>query len=137
MTNLTRFAALSLALIFSVPALALSADFPICDSGKRVTCVVDGDTVWFEGVKYRFEEIDTPEKGDLAECMQEGLQAVEATKRLAEILSRHEFTIERRGPIQACPGAFRDREHEPWRDAGQRGSDTAVAGAGQRIGAAG
>jgi micrococcal nuclease len=26
--------------------------------------------------------------------MQEGLQAIEATKRLAEILSAHEFTIE-------------------------------------------
>jgi endonuclease YncB( thermonuclease family) len=55
--------------------------------------VVDGDTVWVEGVKYRFEEIDTPEKGGLAECMQEGLLAIEATKRLAEILSTHEFTI--------------------------------------------
>jgi endonuclease YncB( thermonuclease family) len=97
MTNLTRFAALSLALIFSAPALALTADFPICGSGKRITCVVDGDTVWFGGVKYRFEEIDTPEKGDLAECMQEGLQAIEATKRLAEILSTHEFRIERSG----------------------------------------
>src|SRR5918999_1157509 len=82
-----RFVALSLALVYSAPALALIAEFPVCGSGKRTTCVVDGDTVWFEGVKYRLEEIDTPEKGHLAECMQEGLQAIEATKRLAEILS--------------------------------------------------
>jgi len=55
--------------------------------------VVDGDTVWVEGVKDRFKEIDTPEKGGLAECMQEGLLAIEAANRLAEILSTHEFTI--------------------------------------------
>jgi hypothetical protein len=30
--------------------------------GKTVTCVVHGDTVWFRGTKYRFKEIDTPEK---------------------------------------------------------------------------
>jgi endonuclease YncB( thermonuclease family) len=53
--------------------------------------------VWFEGVKYRLEEIDTPEKGHLAECMQEGLQAIEATRRLADILSTHELTIEPSG----------------------------------------
>lgn len=82
---------------FATAALAHSAAFPICGSGERVTCVVDGDTVWFEGVKYRFEEIDTPEKGALAECMQEGLQAIEATKRLAEILSANEFTVQTNG----------------------------------------
>ena len=94
--NLIRFVVLSVA-FFSAPALALTTEFPVCGSGKRITCVADGDTVWFEGVKYRFEEIDTPEKGELAECMQEGLQAIEATKRLAEILSTNEFTVERSG----------------------------------------
>jgi len=38
-------------------------------SAPRITCVVDGDTVWFEGVKYRLAVIDTPEKGALAECI--------------------------------------------------------------------
>ena len=72
----TSIVALTIAL--TGPAAAVRADFPVCGSGPRITCVVDGDTVWFEGVKYRFEEIDTPEKGGLAECMQEGLQAIEA-----------------------------------------------------------
>src|SRR4051812_15919280 len=79
--------------VFCSPAAALKADFPVCGSAKQVTCVVDGDTVWFRGTKYRFEEIDTPEMGERAECMQEGLQAIEATKRLAQILSQHAFTI--------------------------------------------
>jgi endonuclease YncB( thermonuclease family) len=82
-------------LLLATPVEAL--DFPICDSAPRTTCVVDGDTVWHEGVKYRFADIDTPEKGGLAECMQEGLQAIEATKRLAEILSTHTFAIETSG----------------------------------------
>jgi micrococcal nuclease len=90
-----RAATLALAAVaLASPAAALTADFPICDVGPRIACVVDGDTVWFGGVKYRFEEIDTPEKGTLAECMQEGLQAIAATKRLSEILSTHEFMIE-------------------------------------------
>jgi len=75
------------AMAFPSGALAISAEVPICGSGKRITCVVDGDTVWFEGVKYRFEEIDTPEKGELAECVQEGLHAIKATKRLGQIPS--------------------------------------------------
>ena len=66
---------------------------PVCIAGKGRTCVVDGDTVRVAGVTYRFEEIDTPEKGDLAECIQEGLQAIEAAKRLAAILSSHGFEI--------------------------------------------
>jgi endonuclease YncB( thermonuclease family) len=69
----------------------------VCGASPRVTGVVDGDTVWVDGTKYRFEEIDTPEKGSLAECPQEALQAAEATDRLAEILSEHGFTIKPSG----------------------------------------
>lgn len=83
--------------MLAISGSAAATEFPICGSGPRINCVVDGDTVWHEGIKYRFPEIDTPEKGQLAECMQEGLQAIEATKRLAEILSTHEFTIEPEG----------------------------------------
>lgn len=47
---------------FMIVALLTSsaAALPICETGKRITCVVDGDTVWVDGTKYRFEEIDTP-----------------------------------------------------------------------------
>ena len=81
----------------SAPAAAFTAAFPICDGGPRITCVVEGDTVWFEGMKYRLAHIDTPEKGALAECIQEGLWASEATKRLTDILSTNSFTIEPEG----------------------------------------
>jgi endonuclease YncB( thermonuclease family) len=81
------------ALIVASPALAIE----VCGSGPRITCVVDGDTVWIEGIKYRFEEIDTPEKDGLAKCPQEALQAAVATERLAEILTAYPFTIEPSG----------------------------------------
>ena len=39
----------------------LSARFGLCHSGGGRNCVVDGDTFWFEGQKYRVADIDTPE----------------------------------------------------------------------------
>ncbi|UIJ82366.1 hypothetical protein [Rhizobium leguminosarum] len=40
---------------------SLSAAFSICGDSHRVNCVVDGDTVWFNGQKIRIVDIDTPE----------------------------------------------------------------------------
>ena len=51
-----------------------------------MNCVVDGDTVWIAGIKYRLEEIDAPERGAGAECRLESDMAMEATIRLAHIL---------------------------------------------------
>ena len=34
--------------------------FAVCGMVRR-TCVVDGDTIWLEGVKIRIADIDTPE----------------------------------------------------------------------------
>jgi micrococcal nuclease len=45
------------ALSVTVPALAMD----LCGSGKRVTCVVDGDTFWWEGEKIRIKDLDAPE----------------------------------------------------------------------------
>src|SRR5687768_8337011 len=47
-----------------VPAVAMptvAASFPICGGASRSTCIVDGDTFWLEGTKYRIADIDTPE----------------------------------------------------------------------------
>ncbi len=48
-------------LVGGTVAAALTADFPICKGSYRVTCIVDGDTLWFQQVKYRLKDIDTPE----------------------------------------------------------------------------
>src|SRR3546814_17282217 len=38
----------------------LSARFGLCSAGGGRDCVVDGDTFWFAGEKYRIADIDTP-----------------------------------------------------------------------------
>ena len=42
---------------FAQPAFAIGK----CGSGKRVTCVVDGDTFWLKGEKIRVQGYDAPE----------------------------------------------------------------------------
>ncbi|MGY3496694.1 thermonuclease family protein [Bradyrhizobium sp. USDA 4502] len=48
--------------------------------------VVDGDTVRHQGQLYRLAGFDTPEKGDLARCEQEGKLAEKATERLRQLI---------------------------------------------------
>lgn len=56
------------------------------DHGRRVTCAVDGDTLWHEGVKLRLENIDTPEI-DHAQCPSERQLGERAKARLIVLLS--------------------------------------------------
>jgi endonuclease YncB( thermonuclease family) len=69
--------------------------FPVCGSGKRRTCVVDGDTFWFNGEKIRLAGIDAPEIQ--GKCSSEKRLAARATQRLSQILSRQPFSMERSG----------------------------------------
>ncbi|MCP4089885.1 MAG: thermonuclease family protein [Gammaproteobacteria bacterium] len=73
-----------------------SATFPLCNSGKRYTCTVDGDTVWLRGEKIRLKGIDAPEKSK-PKCRSEAELARKATRRLKAILSNNEWVIERGG----------------------------------------
>ena len=58
---------------------------------------MDGDTLWFQQVKYRLEGIDTPEMEPRHKCVQEGLQARVARDRQQEIMSSNDFTITTHG----------------------------------------
>ncbi|WP_199178670.1 thermonuclease family protein [Acidimangrovimonas sediminis] len=77
-------------LAFASPAVAL----PICGSGYRVNCVVDGDTVWLRREKIRLADIDAPELQ--ARCHQERVGALKAQARLAVLLTG-KVTIKRHG----------------------------------------
>ena len=68
----------------------------MCSGYVRVTCVVDGDTLWFEGEKIRIKDIDTPEISK-ADCPQELKLAADATSMLIELLNKDRWTIERDG----------------------------------------
>lgn len=70
----------------------LSASFPICGDGPRVTCVVDGDTFWHQGVKIRIADIDTPELSP-PRCEAERVKGEAAKSRLQELLNAGKFSL--------------------------------------------
>ena len=47
--------------VLSAPNDTLSAQFGLCDGGGGGNCVIDGDTIRFEGEKIRIVGLDTPE----------------------------------------------------------------------------
>lgn len=81
-------------LIVTVPASA--AGFPVCKGGKRVTCVVDGDTFWLRGEKIRVDGYDSPEMGE-PKCARPAAGAVEARSALAQMLTSGEVSLDRTG----------------------------------------
>lgn len=68
---------------------------PLCSGRNRVTCIVDGDTIWVRGEKIRLEGFNTPEmKG---QCKRESDLAKQAQRRLRELLDGVPFSISRSG----------------------------------------
>lgn len=84
---------------FSAPQSLLSGgstSFSICGSGRRINCVVDGDTFWMEGEKIRILDIDTPELHP-ARCPEEERLGRAAKARLHALLNGGAVTLERTG----------------------------------------
>lgn len=74
---------------------AFSRSMPICGQGRRINCVVDGDTLWFDGEKIRLDSMNAPEVQ--GQCGRERDFAARATRRLSELLSARAFKIVRNG----------------------------------------
>ncbi|MET3587858.1 endonuclease YncB(thermonuclease family) [Pseudorhizobium tarimense] len=77
--------------IAAIVALAGPAEaIEICKGGDRaargVTCLVDGDTLWQDGVKMRLLDIDAPETFD-ADCGREKDIGDLATERMQELMA--------------------------------------------------
>lgn len=53
----------------------------------RRTCLVDGDTGWQDGVKWRLLNVDAPEMDDKAECAAEREKAEASLRRLQELMA--------------------------------------------------
>lgn len=70
----------------------IDANFHICSGAVRITCVVDGDTFWLEGTKYRIADINTPETSS-PQCAHEAQLGRRATERLAQLLNAGPFTL--------------------------------------------
>jgi endonuclease YncB( thermonuclease family) len=75
---------------------AAAQTLPICSGGDRaarhVTCIVDGDTGWQNGRKWRLKNIDTPELEGHALCRAEVAKAEKARDRLRELMG-HGYRI--------------------------------------------
>ena len=64
--------------------------FGVCGMVRK-TCVVDGDTIWLEGVKIRVADIDTPEISQ-PRCDYEYELGIKARDRLVVLLNQGEFS---------------------------------------------
>ncbi len=69
-----------------------SAAFAGCIGSGRITCVVDGDTFWYQGRKIRIADINAPEIGHPG-CAREAELGAAATRRLTELLNGGPFTL--------------------------------------------
>lgn len=79
---------------FLSPAQAIE----MCGQSKRITCVVDGDTIWLEGEKIRLMGFDTPETTtNICGGEREKQLGVKATIRLMELLTENSFSVHRDG----------------------------------------
>lgn len=70
-----------------------TASFSSCHSGGGTNCVVDGDTIWYQGTKIRIADIDTPETHP-PRCDEEARLGAAATQRLQGLLNAGPFSIE-------------------------------------------
>ena len=68
------------------------AQFSFCHVGGGYNCVVDGDTIWLEGVKIRIADIDAPETHD-PKCPSELQRGNLATKRLQQLVNSGTVTL--------------------------------------------
>jgi endonuclease YncB( thermonuclease family) len=65
--------------------------FQLCSQGP-----LDGDTIWYQGVKIRLADIDTPEVGE-PKCALEAKLGKRATLPLLELMNAGPFTVVRVG----------------------------------------
>jgi micrococcal nuclease len=70
----------------------IRAHFSFCHVGGGYNCVVDGDTIWLEGVKIRIADIDAPETHD-PKCASELQRGNRATKRLMQLVNAGTVTL--------------------------------------------
>lgn len=78
------------------------ANLPICGARQPntsdKTCIVDGDTLWLNGVNIRLKDFDTPEsRTNICGSFTEIDLAHAATDRLQELLNSNAWTIETYG----------------------------------------
>lgn len=64
-----------------------------CSGSVRTHCVVDGDTLWHEGIKIRVADIDAPEVGS-PRCSYEAALGAKAKSRLLQLVNMGPFQMQ-------------------------------------------
>ncbi len=67
-------------------------DFQYCASAQQQNCVIDGDTVRYNGLSIRLEDIDAPETRKY-KCASEAALGRRATQRLRELMNAGPFQV--------------------------------------------
>jgi endonuclease YncB( thermonuclease family) len=76
-------------------ASEMRVQFQMCGSGQRHNCVVDGDTIWLNGMNLRLQAYDTPEPyNDICGGAKEVALAMRASARLLDLLNANSFSVE-------------------------------------------
>jgi endonuclease YncB( thermonuclease family) len=70
-----------------------SARFGFCHTGGGYNCVVDGDTIWYQGDNIRIADIDTPETHPPG-CAREAQLGKRATHKLHNLLNAGAFSVQ-------------------------------------------
>jgi micrococcal nuclease len=73
-----------------------SVHFDLCGQGARTNCFVDGDTIWYQGIKIRLATIDAPEIHDY-KCSSELALGERSKVRLLELMNAGPFKVVRSG----------------------------------------
>jgi endonuclease YncB( thermonuclease family) len=95
--TIQRIVAMSLAVLTLSPITATASPFVICHYGQpNAACVVDGDTIWFQGEKFRAQEFDAPEMGP-PKCKRPAALAKASRAAMLQLLNSGDVYIERTG----------------------------------------
>ncbi len=70
--------------------------FTLCAYARAPNCVIDGDTIRYDGIKIRLEDIDAPEVFS-PKCASELARGGRATRRLLELINAGPFELLRAG----------------------------------------
>jgi len=82
-------------------SIVVDRQFPLCSRYNHVDCIVDGDTIHFDGEKIRFEDFDTPETYQ-PRCESEAALGHAATLRLEQLMNQ--------GPFELVKNSTRNRD---------------------------
>jgi endonuclease YncB( thermonuclease family) len=76
----------------ATPADREAGHFALCHGPERITCVIDGDTIWYRHQKIRIADINAPEVSEPA-CDYELQLGEKATQRMRTLLNQGPFSL--------------------------------------------